>query len=207
MMRKLIVPFAVATILPLVGCSPSKEDKPPAPKVTASADAAAKAEMAAMKAEAPASVAVTKTMAALPKLGPAPKWEMQDLDGKKVTADELKGKVVVVDFWATWCPPCRVEIPGYVELQKKYGKDGLVIVGASIDEGGPEVVKPFAAKNGINYTMVMATEAVATAFGGVQAIPTTFLIDRNGQIRDRKEGAEETADYEKKIVSVMGEKT
>ena len=192
MIRKLLVPVVLVAALPLVGCSPQKEDKPPAPKVSGQA--------------ATPSAAASAPLTALPKLGTAPKWELQDLNGQKVSSDQLKGKVVVVDFWATWCGPCRVEIPGYVALQKKYGQDGLVIVGVSVDQGGPTVVKPFADKNGVNYTMVMADEAVVSAFGGVEAIPTTFLIDRTGQIRDRKVGAEETADYEKKILAVLGEK-
>ena len=134
---------------------------------------------------------------------PAPAWKLKDLAGKEVSSEQFKGKVVVVDFWATWCPPCRAEIPGYVELMKKYGKDGLVIIGVSMDEGGPDVVKAFAGKFGVNYPMVMGDDKMLAAFGGIEALPTTFLIDRNGQIRDRKVGAEPTEDYEKKIVALL----
>ena len=74
-------------------------------------------------------------------LGSAPSWRLRDLDGNEVSSDQFKGKVVVLDFWATWCGPCRQEIPGYVELQKKYAADGLVVIGVSLDEGGPAVVK------------------------------------------------------------------
>src|SRR5664280_1219909 len=70
---------------------------------------------------------------------PAPAWTLQDVNGKAVSSDQLKGKVVVLDFWATWCGPCRFEIPGYIELQKKYGDAGLAIVGVSLDRGGPLV--------------------------------------------------------------------
>src|SRR5690606_21316725 len=80
----------------------------------------------------------------LPKLGPAPSWRLEDLAGRSVTSEQFKGKVVVVDFWATWCPPCRAEIPGYTQLQEKYGKDGFMIVGISLDQAGPDVVKRFA---------------------------------------------------------------
>jgi thiol-disulfide isomerase/thioredoxin len=141
----------------------------------------------------------------LPKLGPAPAWQLKDVHGAPVSFEQFKGKVVVVDFWATWCPPCRAEIPGYVEMVRKHGPEGLVIVGISLDQAGPEVVKAFAAKMGINYQLVMGDEAVVAAFGGVEGIPTTFLIDRQGQIRDRKVGAEEAATYEQKLLAVLRE--
>jgi thiol-disulfide isomerase/thioredoxin len=136
-------------------------------------------------------------------IGPAPAWELKDVNGKLVRSEQFKGKVVVVDFWATWCGPCRVEIPGYIELEKKYGKDGFAIIGVSLDQAGPEVVKDFISKNGINYQVVMGDEAVTAAFRGVEAIPTTFLIDRAGQIRDRKVGVEEAAEYEKKVLALL----
>jgi thiol-disulfide isomerase/thioredoxin len=144
---------------------------------------------------------------ALPRLAPAPAWTLKDLNGAPVSMAQLKGKVVVVDFWATWCPPCRAEIPGYIEMARKHGKDGLVIVGISLDQGGPDVVKPFAAKMGINYQLVMGDDAVVAAFGGVEGIPTTFLIDRAGIIRDRKVGAEEAESYERKVLAVLAEKS
>ncbi len=152
---------------------------------------------------APAAGGAGGTGSTLPVIAAAPAWSAKDLNGVEVKSDQFKGKVVVIDFWATWCPPCRAEIPGYVELMKKYGKDGLVIVGVSMDEGGPGVVKSFSTKFNVNYPMVMGDDKVLAAFGGIEALPTTFLIDRNGQIRDRKVGAEATEDYEKKIVAIM----
>jgi thiol-disulfide isomerase/thioredoxin len=172
---------AIAIVLALTACTKQNE----APKALAMAPAA--------KLDA----------SSLPKLGPAPAWNLKDVNGQPVTSDQFKGKVVVVDFWATWCGPCREEIPGYTELQKKYGKDGLAIVGVSLDQAGPAVVKAFAEKFGVSYQLVMGDDAVQAAFGGMDAIPTTFLIDRTGQIRDRKVGAEPTADYEKKVVALL----
>ena len=140
-----------------------------------------------------------------PKGELAPAWKLKDVDGKVVSSEQFKGKVVVVDFWATWCGPCRSEMPGYVALQKKYG-DKLVIVGMSVDQAGPAVVKKFIEKNKIDYQIVMADEATTTAFGGAQAIdaiPTTFLIDADGVIRDRKVGSVPTAEYEKRIVQYL----
>lgn len=158
------------------------------------------------KDEAAAQPKAVATAGSLPKYGAAPAWKLQDLNGKVVSSEQFAGKVVVVDFWATWCGPCRMEIPGYIELTKKYANDGLVIVGVSLDQGGPAVVKAFADKLGINYPIVMGDDAISAAFGGMEAIPTTFIIDRSGQIRHRKVGAEETAEYEKQILAVLKEK-
>jgi thiol-disulfide isomerase/thioredoxin len=172
-------------------CSRKSEVAPPAsPKASHSDDKGGRTTPA-------------KASLALPKLGPAPAWELKDVNGATVSSEQLKGKVVVVDFWATWCPPCREEIPGYIALTRKYGRDGLVIVGISLDQGGPEVVKTFASRAGINYPLVMGDEKVVAAFGGVEGIPTTFLIDRTGQIRDRKVGLVATAEYEQRILAAL----
>lgn len=127
---------------------------------------------------------------------PAPALTFKDLDGREVRLADFKGKVVVVDFWATWCGPCKAEIPGYIQLQKKYGPAGLVIIGVSLDEAGPKRVKRFAEQNGMNYAVVMGDQEAIDAFGGFDGIPTTFLISREGKIIHQKTGMWAHADYE-----------
>lgn len=132
----------------------------------------------------------------------APDWELAGLDGKTVKLSDFKGKVVVLNFWATWCPPCRREIPDLIALQKKYGKD-LVVVGVSLDENGLAAVKSFVAKNGINYPVVMGDQKIASAYGGITAIPTTFVIDRAGKIAGHIEGGTDLAGFESAIKAAL----
>lgn len=151
-------------------------------------------------------VAVFAACHRAPKVGQAPEWKLKDVNGNVVSSDQFKGKVVVVDFWATWCGPCRTEIPGYVALQKKYGPDKLAIIGMSVDQQGPAVVKKFIQQNKVDYQIVMADDAVVAAFGQTQAIdaiPTTFIIDRDGVIRDHKVGAEPTEAFEKRLAPYL----
>lgn len=132
-----------------------------------------------------------------------PAWKLTDLNGHEVGSAELKGKVVVLDFWATWCVPCIGEIPGYIELQKKYGSQGLVIVGVSVDQKKPEYVRKFVQAKGMNYTVAMADDSIGDVFGGLDAIPTTFLISREGRIVNRKVGAMPKDEYEKLVVQAL----
>lgn len=141
--------------------------------------------------------------AQLTNLGRAPDFKLTTLDGQEVTAASLKGKVVVVDFWATWCGPCVAEIPGYIAMQKKYADKGFVIIGVSMDRKGAEHVKQFAQKRGMNYLLAMGDEQIVDAFGGFDAIPTTFLIDRDGIIRHKKTGSMDHDDYEALVKQVL----
>jgi thiol-disulfide isomerase/thioredoxin len=133
----------------------------------------------------------------------APEWSLKDVNGKAVKSSDFAGKVVVLDFWATWCPPCKQEIPGFIDLQKKYGEKGLVILGVSLDEGGPEVVKPFIKEFGINYPIVMGDEKIVSAFGGIEGIPTTFIINRKGEIVAKHVGFRPTEAFEKEITPLL----
>ena len=138
-----------------------------------------------------------------PRPKKAPEWTLKDVDGKPVSLSQFRGKVVVLDFWATWCPPCLTEIPGYIALQRKYAGDGLVVVGVSVDTDGPAPVKKFAQAKGINYTIVMADDTIQDLYGPLQGYPTTFIIDRDGLIRSSKLGRKPAAQFEKAVLSVL----
>jgi peroxiredoxin len=118
----------------------------------------------------------------------APAWELRDLEGQVVKSSDFDGKVVVLNFWATWCPPCRIEIPGFTDVQEEFREKGLVIVGVSLDEAPPEAVAEFSRQMEINYPVVMGDASIVHAYGGITALPTTFFIDRDGMIRNVHRG-------------------
>ena len=110
-----------------------------------------------------------------------------DLDGRSISSNDRRGKVTIVNFWATWCPPCRAEIPDLVALQKKYG-DRLQVIGVSQDEGPIEPVKRFAAEQHINYPIVMMTPELDQRFPGIHALPTSFVLDRDVRVVQKHVG-------------------
>jgi thiol-disulfide isomerase/thioredoxin len=112
----------------------------------------------------------------------APDFALASLDGKTVRLSELAGQVVLIDFWATWCGPCRMSIPHLIELQEKYAERRFTVVGISLDRTGTDGVAAFAKNVGISYPVVMGTPAVAMAYGGVSSIPMAFLVDREGYV-------------------------
>ncbi|MDP3148703.1 MAG: TlpA disulfide reductase family protein [Ignavibacteria bacterium] len=117
----------------------------------------------------------------------APDFSLKSVDGKTVKLSDYKNKIVIIDFWATWCPPCRKGIPDLIELQKEFKKD-LVILGISVDSDTKPDVPGFIKSYGINYTVVYGDQATAKLFGGVSGIPTSFLIDKKGNIVDKHVG-------------------
>lgn len=134
----------------------------------------------------------------------APDFELKDLDGKTVRLSELRGKAVVLNFWATWCPPCKDEIPWFVDLQKQYGSKGLQIVGVDMDDDPRSAdIAKFAADMKINYPVLLHNDAVADAYGGVEALPTTFYIGRDGTIVSRVFGLVSHADVEDNIRAAL----
>ena len=133
----------------------------------------------------------------------APQWKLTDLDGKPVSSADFKGKIVVVDFWATWCPPCVAEIPGYVEFQKKMEAQGVTIVGLSLDEIAPADVKKFVIARGINYPIAIAGQDLFEAFGKAEGIPATYVLDREGKIRFQKVGGAPIEDLEAVVKTLL----
>src|SRR5579864_7812799 len=132
---------------------------------------------------------------------PVPPFTLRDIDGKTLSSSELRGKVVLLNFWATWCGPCRAEIPDLIELQKKYG-DALQIIGLDVDDDDVAEVKKFVEKNGINYPVGMATNEIRIQYGGVAALPTSFVLNKEGRVVQKHEGLRNPLLYEYEIRSL-----
>jgi thiol-disulfide isomerase/thioredoxin len=138
------------------------------------------------------------------ELQPAPSWALVDLQGKPVTSESLKGKVVIVDFWATWCGPCRAAIPHLMELQKAYKDKGFEVVGVSVDQQGPGVVQSYVTKQQIPYTIAMGNQKIVSDFGGIRGIPTAFIISQDGKIYRKIVGLVPREQYEKDVKTLLG---
>jgi peroxiredoxin len=113
---------------------------------------------------------------------PAPDFELPTLDGRKVKLSDFRGQAVLLNFWATWCSPCKIEMPWFVDVQKQYGKDGLVVLGVAMDDTESAKIAEFAHEMGVNYPVLLGTDKVSDDYGDVRSLPTTFYIDRNGMI-------------------------
>jgi peroxiredoxin len=134
----------------------------------------------------------------------APNFSLQDSDGRSVQLSDYRGKVVLLNFWATWCGPCKVEIPWFMEFERKHKDRGFAVVGVSMDEDGWQVVKPFASKLGINYRILLGSDSIAQLYGGVDSLPTTFIIDREGRIAAVHIGLVSKSSYEKDLDEILG---
>lgn len=134
----------------------------------------------------------------------APDFELAALDGKNLKLSDLRGKAVLLNFWATYCGPCKVEMPWFVELQKEYGPQGLQILGVAMDEASPEDIAKFAGELGVNYPILIGKESVGQSYGGVGVLPTTFFLDRDGKLIAREFGLQSRSvfvDHIKKALS------
>lgn len=134
---------------------------------------------------------------------PMPPFLVNDLDGQVISTAQLHGKVVIVNFWATWCPPCQEEIPEMMELQKEF-QNKLEIIGVSMDDGPPQGVKQFAEKIGMNYPIVMGSDALSQEYGGVPALPTSYVVDPEGKVVQKHVGLYPKEVYEDEVRALLG---
>ena len=134
---------------------------------------------------------------------PAPDFTLESLDGRSVTLSSLRGKAVLLNFWATWCGPCKIETPWLVELQNQYGPQGLQIIGVEAGDDGKDDVARFAKDMGMNYPILLGKESVDDAYGGMPALPESFFIGRDGKIVDKIMGLRGREDIEESIKKAL----
>ncbi len=147
----------------------------------------------------PATTNVAKSSGSFPQ---APEFSLVSLSGDRLNLQDYRGKVVLLDFWATWCGPCRIEIPGFVRLQEKYGAQGLVIIGVSMDDG-PQPVRQFYKEFRMNYPVAMGSDKLGELYGGILGLPTSFLIGRDGRIYAKHVGLTDEAVFESEIKELL----
>lgn len=134
---------------------------------------------------------------------PAPEFKLTTLEGKPLSLADYSGKVILVNFWASWCGPCRAEIPDLVELQNRY-KDQLQIIGLVVDDDDEAAIKKFVTDFGINYPVALASDAIRLEYGGIPALPTSFVLDAEGRVVQKHEGLRDPVLYEVEIRSLLG---
>jgi len=148
-------------------------------------------------------VLISAAIARVEAWKPAPNFTLTDANGAIVRLSDYKGQVVVLDFWATTCGGCKVEIPWFMEFKSKYKAAGLAVIGVSMDDDGWKAVKPYVEQKKINYPVVVSTEDVAKLYGGVQELPMTLLIDRDGKVADTHVGMVDKNVFENEIRTLL----
>jgi thiol-disulfide isomerase/thioredoxin len=186
-----------------IGLAASRTERPRAVKAMVSPTSSASYVLAASKAKSTATSPQSHVVRFASHPQPMPAFLVTDLDGNPVSTAAWKGKVVFINFWATWCPPCRAEIPVLIDLANRY-KDRLQVVGVSVDDGDPADVKQFAKQAGINYPIVMADRAIVAEYGGVAALPTLFVVNPDGNVVQKHEGLYSNALYEAEVRLLLG---
>ena len=133
----------------------------------------------------------------------APDFTLKDVNGAPVKLADYKGKVVLLNFWATWCGPCKLEIPWFMEFEQKYKDRDFAVLGVSFDDDGWKSVKPYLTEHKINYRVMIGSEELGQLYGNVDALPTSFIIDRQGRIAARHEGLVDKQDYQNEILKLL----
>jgi cytochrome c biogenesis protein CcmG/thiol:disulfide interchange protein DsbE len=135
----------------------------------------------------------------------APEFSLKDANGQTVHLSDYKGKVVLLDFWATWCGPCKVEIPWFMEFENEFKNQGFAVLGVSMDEDGWAAISPYVRDRKMNYRVLLGNDQVSTSYGGLDALPTTLLIDRAGDIASVHEGVSMgKEEFKNAIVQLLG---
>src|SRR2546422_8666669 len=132
-------------------------------------------------------------------------FSLESLEGKSMSLSDLRGKAVLLNFWATWCTPCKIEMPWFVDLQKQYGAQGLQVIGVAMDEASKEDIAKFARDMGVNYPILIGKESVGDAYGGVQFLPTTYFIGRDGKVVAHEFGLKSRSEFEDNIKKALGQ--
>lgn len=135
-----------------------------------------------------------------------PDFSLMDLDGNHVKLSDYRGKAVILDFWATWCPPCKLAMPHLQEIHANHQQEGIVVLAVSTDQKGATVVKPFIKENGYTFKVLLLNESIFEDFGNIRSIPTTFIIAPNGEITEKFVGYKEMAVYLDAARSAMDHK-
>ena len=133
----------------------------------------------------------------------APDFALQSIDGKTVRLSDFRGKAVLLNFWATYCAPCRIEMPWFVELQDRYAAEGLQVVGVAMDDAIPDDIEKFASELGVNYPILVGEETVGNAYGGVQFLPSTFYIGRDGKVVGKVFGLKTKNEIEENVKKTL----
>lgn len=133
----------------------------------------------------------------------APEFALKDVNGATVRLSDYRGKVVLLNFWATWCGPCKFEVPWFIEFEQANKDRGFAVIGVSMDEEGWEVVKPFLAEWNVNYRTLLGNSIIAQLYGGVDALPTSFLIDRDGKVASAHQGLISKSVYQNEIQELL----
>ena len=136
---------------------------------------------------------------------PAPEFALESLDGQTVHLSDFRGKAILLNFWATWCEPCKIEMPWFVDLQKQYGPDGFQVIGIAMDDASKEDIAKFAKQMGVNYPILIGKEAVGDSYGGLPFLPATFYIGRDGKVIDKIFGLKGKGEIESDIKRTLAQ--